>query len=282
MKVVVKIGGTLLEDSGSRRRMVAMVAGQVRLGNQVLLVHGGGKLLTAFLEKTGVKSEFLQGLRITSEEAMDGVIKIFAGTVNHSLLAACVAEKLPAVGISGIDGSCLLAERLRGENGEDWGFVGRIAKATPHVWEVLLAGGLLPVMACLAVGADGQIYNVNADSAAVACATAWHADSLVFLTDVDGVRDRAGQRIARLRTDDIPALLSTGAVTAGMLAKLNAVREALEGGVNHVHICNGHREGILNTVLTAADGRAAAPDTGTVIASSRGLERPGLTVMVSH
>jgi acetylglutamate kinase len=246
-----------------------MVAGQVRAGNQVLLVHGGGKLLTAFLEKTGIKSEFLNGLRVTNQEAMDGVVKVFAGTVNHSLLADCVAEQLPAVGISGIDGSCLLAEKLRGEHGEDWGFVGKIVKANPHVWDTLLAGGLLPVMACLAVGSDGQIYNVNADSAAVAAASAWKADSLVFLTDVDGVRDGAGQRIARLRADEIPALLATGAVTAGMLAKLNAVREAAAGGVHHVHICNGHHEEILGAVLKFAQGQGPEPSTGTVIDSAK-------------
>src|SRR5688572_12826744 len=112
MRLVVKIGGTLLEDASSRRRMVAMVAAQFRAGHRVLLVHGGGKLLTSFLEKTGVKSEFVNGLRVTTAEALDGVVKVFAGTVNHSLLAACVAEGLPAAGISGIDGACLLAERL--------------------------------------------------------------------------------------------------------------------------------------------------------------------------
>jgi acetylglutamate kinase len=269
MKVVVKIGGTLLEDPASRRRMVAMVAAQVRAGHRVLLVHGGGKLLTAFLEKTGVKSEFLNGLRVTSDEAMDGVVKVFAGTVNHSLLGACVAERLPAAGISGIDAACLLAEKLRGEAGEDWGYVGKIVKADPHVWETLLAGGILPVMACLAVGADGQIYNVNADSAAVACATAWRADSLVFMTDVDGVLDGAKQRIAQLPAQEIPALLASGAVTAGMLAKLNAVREAVAGGVEHVHICNGHREGILGAMLNAAEGRAADPGSGTVIVAEK-------------
>ena len=245
--------------------MVAMVAEQVRAGHRVLLVHGGGKLLTAFLEKTGVKSEFLNGLRVTTAEAMDGVVKVFAGTVNHSLLAACVAEKLPAAGISGIDSACLLAEKLRGDKGEDWGFVGKIVKAESHVWETLLAGGILPVMACLAVDVDGQIYNINADSAAVACATAWKADSLVFMTDVDGVLDGAKQRIGRLPAREIPALLGTGAVTAGMLAKLNAVQEAVAGGVSNVHICNGHREGILDAVLKAAEGRGPDPGTGTVI-----------------
>jgi acetylglutamate kinase len=249
--------------------MVTMVAAQVRAGHHVLLVHGGGKLLTAFLEQTGVKSEFLSGLRVTSAEAMDGVVKVFAGTVNHSLLAACAAERLPAAGISGIDGSCLLAEKLRGANGEDWGFVGKIVKTNPHVWETLLSGGILPVMACLAVGADGQLYNVNADSAAVACATAWRADSLVFMTDVDGVLDAGKQRIAQLPAQDIPALLSSGAVTAGMLAKLNAVQEAVAGGVGHVHICNGHRENILGAVLGAAEGGGADAGTGTVIVAEK-------------
>lgn len=269
MKIVVKIGGTLLEDASSRQRMVAMVATQVRAGHSVLLVHGGGKLLTSFLAKTGVKSEFLNGLRVTTADAMDGVVKVFAGTVNHSLLAACVAEGLPAAGISGIDGACLLADKLRGEHGEDWGYVGQITQADPHVWETLLAGGLLPVMACLAVGKDGRIYNVNADSAAVACAIGWQADGLVFLTDVDGVRDAAGQRIAHLSVDEMPALLASGAVTAGMLAKLNAIREAVAAGVGHVHICNGHRENVLDAVLRATGERGSDASTGTVIDSAR-------------
>lgn len=269
MKVVVKIGGTLLEEPCGLRRMAAMVAAQVRAGHRILLVHGGGKLLTSFLEKTGVKSEFRNGLRVTTAEAIDGVVKVFAGTVNHSLLAAFVAEGLPAAGISGIDGACLVAEKLRGEHGEDWGYVGKIRRVDAHVWETLLAGGLLPVMACLAVDAAGQIYNVNADSAAVACATHWKADRLVFLTDVDGVRDLSGARIARLAAEEIPALVATGAVTAGMLAKLNAVQDAAAGGVRQVHIGNGHQESILDQALRAADGSGPDPGSGTVIDAVR-------------
>ena len=151
--------------------------------------------------------------------------------------------------------------------------VGKIRRVNPHVWEVLLAGGLLPVMACLAVDEGGQIYNVNADSAAVACATHWKADSLLFLTDVDGVRDVSGARIARLAAEEIPALLATGAVSAGMLAKLNAVREAAAGGVRQVHICNGHRESILEQALRAADGSGPDPGSGTVINAVRAAAR---------
>jgi acetylglutamate kinase len=214
-------------------------------GDEVLVLHGGGKQLTSFLDRMGVKSNFVNGLRVTSAEALDGVVKVFAGTVNHNLLAALYGAGVPAVGISGIDGGCLHAERLRGAAGEDWGFVGNITAAKPQVWETILSGGLLPVMACVAVGDGGQIYNVNADQAAVACAVHWRADSLVFLTDVDGVRDGAGRRMPRLSGDEISVLIQSGVATGGMLAKLNAVAEALSGGVGQIVIRDGHRDDAL-------------------------------------
>ena len=170
VKVVVKIGGTLLEEAVARERIAALVAREFRPGRRMLVVHGGGKQLTTYLERAGVASQFVNGLRVTTAETLDGVVKVFAGTVNHNVLAALHAAGVAAVGISGIDGGCLLAEKLRGEQGEDWGYVGRITRANPRVWEALLAADLLPVMACIAVGEDGQIYNVNADQAAVACA----------------------------------------------------------------------------------------------------------------
>jgi acetylglutamate kinase len=259
MKVVIKIGGTLLEDGAGRGCIAQQLRRVAGRGREVLVVHGGGKQLTSFLDKMGVASEFRNGLRITSAEALDGVVKVFAGTVNHHLLAALYAAGIPAAGISGIDGGCLLAEPLRGDPGEDLGYVGRITGANPRVWEALLAGGLLPVMACLAVGKDGQIYNVNADQAAVACAAAWRADSLIFWTDVDGVRDGSGQTVPRLAAEDIPALIGSGAVTGGMLAKLNAVEAALAAGVPQIVICNGRRE--QHEDLAAEDG-------GTVIVSA--------------
>ena len=266
MKIVVKIGGTLLEDHAVRQRMAAMVAAEFRAGKQVLLVHGGGKQLTAFLEKTGVRSEFRNGLRVTTAEAIDGVIKILAGTVNHNLLSTFVAEGIRAVGISGIDGACLLAEQLRDEQGRAWGFVGRIIQADPRLWQTLLDAGMVPVMACLAVGVDGQIYNVNADQVAVACTAAWKADRLVFLTDVDGVEDGRGQRMESLSCEDIPGLIRAGTVTGGMEAKLNAIAEAVRNGLREVHICNGHLDGVLQRVL---DRNEQQSGTGTRIRSSR-------------
>jgi len=268
VKVVIKIGGTLLEDAADRARMAGLLQDAVGGGRQTLVVHGGGKQLTVFLDKNGVQSEFRNGLRVTSAEALDGVVKVFAGTVNHNLLAALYAAGVPAVGISGIDAGCLRAERLRGAKGEDWGYVGRITGANPRAWEAILAAGMLPVMACLAVDEQGQIYNVNADQAAVACAIHWRADALVFLTDVDGVRDAAGRIVARIAAEDIPSLIGSGAVTGGMLAKLNAVEEALAGGVPQILIRNGHRAGALQAFFAGSGAFASNSPEGTVIISS--------------
>ena len=256
MKIVIKVGGTLLETAADRLRIVESVARQFRDGHQILLVHGGGKQLTRYLEQAGIQSEFRSGLRVTTAAAMDGVVKVLAGTVNHQLLASFHAAGVPAVGISGIDAGCLVAEKLVGSKGEDWGFVGKITRSDPRIWEVLLAGGLLPVMACLAVGDDGQIYNVNADQAAVACALGMRADALVFLTDVDGVRNADGGIVHQLDAAEVPGLIESGAVTGGMLAKLQAIEEALDRGIPQAHIANGHRDDSLENGILMCMARS--------------------------
>jgi len=271
MKLVLKLGGTLLEESQDRQRIVAQIASCIAAGHRILLVHGGGKRLTRFLDAMGVRSHFVNGLRVTTAEALDGVVKVFAGTVNHELLADCYALGLPAVGISGVDGGCLLAEKLVGDQGEDWGFVGRITNANPAVWESLLDAGYLPVMACIAVGKGGQIYNVNADQAAAACAIHWRADALVLLTDVDGVQDAQGRLVPRLAPEEIPTLLASGAVAGGMLAKLHAVQEALAREVSRVFICNGRRDGVLEAILTAQETDSGGAPWGTLIGATQSI-----------
>lgn len=273
MKAVIKIGGTLLETAADRLRVAEQVARQARAGHRVLVVHGGGKQLTQFLERMGIPSRFVDGFRVTTAETLDGVVKVFAGTVNHELLAAFVRIGLPAAGLSGIDASGLVAEKLRGEQGQDWGYVGRIRKVNPRVWEVLSQAGFLPVLACLAVAEDGQIYNVNADQAAVACAVHWGADGLIFLTDVDGVQDGRGHTLAHLGADEIPGLLASGAVTGGMLAKLNAVQEALTGQVPCVYIGNGHRDDALDGILGETETGQGTAAGGTLITPSLAASR---------
>lgn len=276
MKIVVKIGGTLVEDPALRTRIVESVARAFHAGHQIVLVHGGGKLLSRYLEHAGIESRFADGLRVTSEEAMDGVVKVFAGTVNHQLLAAFHRAGVPAVGISGVDAGCLVAEKLVGKNGQDWGFVGKIVRANPRVWEALLSAGMLPVMACLAVGDDGQIYNLNADQAAVATAAGFGADALLFLTDVDGVLDAEGRLIPRLDTAEISGLIRSGAVTGGMLAKLNAIAEAIAQGIGHVHIANGRRDGAIENGILMCAGQSGA---NSAVANGVGQ---GTTVFASH
>lgn len=269
MKLVIKIGGTLLEQTPERQKIAARIARLARAGHQALIVHGGGKQLSEYLKQSGIASRFVDGLRLTTAETLDGVVKVFAGTVNHQLLAALHQAGVPAAGISGVDGGCLVAEKLTSESGQDWGYVGRIKKANPRIWEVLLAGGLLPVMASLAVGEDGQIYNVNADQAAVSCAVHLGADALIFLTDVDGVRDAQGRTIRCLEAEEIPSLIASGTATGGMMAKLNAIREALAGEVQRVHIVNGHSDNALESILTDEKGSAKeAATAGTVVVRS--------------
>ena len=280
MKLVVKIGGTLLEQTPERQKIATRIARLARANYQVLIVHGGGKQLSEYLKKSGIASRFVNGLRLTTAETLDGVVKVFAGTVNHQLLAALHQAGVPAAGISGVDGGCLEAEKLTGEGGQDWGYVGRITKVNPRLWEVLLAGGMLPVMASLAVGENGQIYNVNADQTAVACAVHLGADALIFLTDVEGVRDAQGRTIRCLDAEEIPTLIESGTATGGMLAKLNAIREALAGDVQRAHIVNGHSEDALESILAAAQGleveTAKEADTaGTVVVRSPAALKKG-------
>ncbi|OFV98362.1 MAG: acetylglutamate kinase [Acidobacteria bacterium RIFCSPLOWO2_12_FULL_54_10] len=267
MKIVVKIGGTLLESSADRQRLVAEIAAQWRSHHQVLVVHGGGKQLTQYLDQAGIASRFVDGLRVTTLEAIDGVLKVFTGSINHQLLAVFHQAEVPAVGLSGIDSGSLVAQKFVGPHGQDWGFVGQITAADPHLWEVLLKERFVPLVASVAVGDDGQIYNINADQAAVACAASLRADSLVFLTDVDGVRDLSGQILPRISVEQIPALLDSGAVSGGMLAKLRAVREAIEHGVGRVCIANGHRPGSLAAAL-AFTGASIETFMGTIITSA--------------
>ena len=268
MKVVLKIGGTLLESAAERLRLAKLIGQQWQAGHQLLLVHGGGKQLTRYLEKSGIASQFVGGLRVTTAESLDGVVKVFAGTVNHQLLAAFHQAGVPAAGISGIDGSCLVAAQRVGQQGQDWGYVGQIQKVNPRLWETLLAARFVPVLASLAVGEDGQIYNVNADQVAVACAVHWPADCLVFLTDVDGIRDAQGRLLAQLGAEEIPPLTQSGAVSGGMLAKLTAIQEALAQGIERVLIANGHRDDVLDSVLAREERLASQLPVGTLVTSS--------------
>ncbi|MDX2181962.1 MAG: acetylglutamate kinase [Bryobacteraceae bacterium] len=237
MRALIKLGGTLLDDAGSRTRLARELT-DLADAHQIVVVHGGGKQMTRFLAERGVESRFVDGLRVTTPEVVDALLKVFAGSVNHELVAALVAAGARAVGLSGIDARLATAEQMDPRLGA----VGRIADADATVLDHLTQGGFLPVVACVAGGRTGEVYNVNADQMAVACAAAFRAEALIFLTDVDGVRDASGSIAARLSTSDCARLIEAQVATGGMQAKLTAAGDAIAKGVTRVTIAPGARD----------------------------------------
>ncbi len=249
MRVLIKLGGTLVDDEASRARLSAEIC-SISRQHSVVVVHGGGKQMTRFLTERGIESRFVNGLRVTTPEIIDAVLKVFAGTVNHQLVASLVRAGSNAVGITGIDSALVECEALGGE----YGFVGKPLRSNPQLLDTLLGGGFLPVVACIGGDRLGNIYNVNADQMAVATAGGILAKRLIFLTDVDGVRDASGQNATQLTIVEMRNLIAAGVATGGMQAKLEAAILALESGVGEVVIAPGARAGIIQELL---DGKAA-------------------------
>ena len=245
MKVLVKLGGTLLDSAESRQRLAAQIAAARGRGIEMVVVHGGGKQMTRYLAERGIESRFVSGLRVTTPETLDAVLKVFAGSVNHELVASLNRAGALAVGLSGIDAFLVEAEQMD----PALGAVGRVTKSNPALLELLTANGYLPVVACVAGDRQGQVYNVNADQMAVACAAAFGARQLIFLTDVEGVLDGAGRVRPVLTAAESRRLIADGVATGGMQAKLEAALAALAGGVEQVRIAPGAAEGVLEQVL---------------------------------
>ena len=248
MRLLIKLGGALLETAESRRRLAREIEAQRKAGHAIAVVHGGGKQLTGFLAERGVESRFVNGLRVTSAQVLDSVVKVVAGSVNHELVASFVAEGVPAVGLSGADALLTEAEPLS----PDLGFVGRPLRSDARLLDVLISNGFLPLVACLAADRQGALYNVNADQMASSCAQAFRADQLLFLTDVAGVRGDGDSVCPVLSEAACRDLIARGIATGGMQAKLEAAMGALAGGVPEVVIAPGAEPGILESILSNA------------------------------
>jgi acetylglutamate kinase len=231
---VVKLGGAGLENPTLLEACTRAIAELVRDGNHVAVVHGGGIQLTKTLKALGKQSEFIDGLRVTDAETRDAALMVFAGKVNKGLVAAFGTLGQPAVGLSGGDGLIFRARKKRMAN--DLGFVGEIASSDPTLIETLWQKNFIPVFCSMALGVDGQYYNINADEMAAACAMACKADALVFLTDVPGVKGATGEVLRWLSIDQIAEMAKNAIITGGMLPKLGACREALLNGVKRVRI----------------------------------------------
>jgi acetylglutamate kinase len=243
VKLVIKVGGALVDDPRTRDAIAVQLAG-IATRCRVVVVHGGGKQVTRFLEDQGVSSRFAGGLRVSDEPVMDAVIKVIAGTVNKRLVSAMIAAGAPAVGLSGVDGPLTMARRMDAALGS----VGKPGSTDGRLLDTLLNAGYLPVVACLAGDRQGNIYNVNADQMAVSCASGWRAEKLLFLTDVAGVKDD-GRVLPRISSQEIAQLIETGIVHGGMQAKLEAALEGLRTGIGEVIIAPGHEPNVCARLL---------------------------------
>jgi acetylglutamate kinase len=234
MKIVVKLGGATLEDAALLQRAVLAVK-QLAAEHQVAVVHGGGAALTRMLAQMGKQSEFIDGLRVTDAETRDFAVMVLAGHMNKKLVAALGSVGQSAMGLCGGDGQAFRA-RKKMTNGQDLGFVGEICSVDPRWIETIWQHGCIPVISSVALGSDGQYYNINADQMASACAVACHANALIFLTDVPGVKDADGLVIRWLNLGMAAALARNAVIGGGMLPKLQACKDALLHGVNRVRI----------------------------------------------
>ena len=245
MKALIKIGGSLLDDAASRCDLARQIAEVAASGIAVTVVHGGGRQMTRFLEERGVQSTFVRGLRVTTDETIDAVLKVLAGSVNTQLVASLCAAGTRAVGLTGIDAALATADQLDPE----LGFVGRVIASDSRLLDTLSCAGYVPVVACVAGGMNGEVFNVNGDSMAVAVASSWQVDRLVFLTDVAGVLDAEKTLIPVLTVAGCRGLIESEVATGGMRAKLNSAIAAVEQGVREVSIVRGSEANIVRRVF---------------------------------
>jgi len=240
MRIVVKFAGALLEDAATVRSLAQQIAALARQKHEILVVHGGGRIFTNTLKRLGMESKFVNGLRVTDKETRDVAVMVFAGLLNKQLSAAITAEGQPAVGISAADAACFSASPLVHNDVEGGlGYVGYLTSVNVRFLESLWKAKLLPVAACLGLGADNELHNINADHMAAACAEFIEADHLIYLTDVAGVLD--GEKVlSAISCEEVDQLIHSRIVSGGMILKLEAAKRALQSGVSEVHIVGGN------------------------------------------
>ena len=247
---VIKIGGSTL---GSHDTSLDDIAALHEEGERIVVVHGGGAIISDWLDRHGVQARFLQGLRVTDEAALDVVVAVLAGVVNKHLVAELESRGARVIGLSGADGGLLRAKRYDTE----LGFVGRVAHVEPAPLLNIVESGAIAVMAPIAVEGDAgamsaQLLNVNADTAAGEVASALPAERLIYLTDVAGVLNGEGKLQAKLSVSEAKRLLQGKTITGGMIPKLESAVKAASAGVSTL-IADGREAGILRILLGEPD-----------------------------
>lgn len=233
MKLVVKIGGAALDSKELVKKFAATIPSLCKEGHRIVIVHGGGAALSRTLKQLGCETSFVNGLRVTDSQTRDVAMMVLAGQLNKRLVAAIGAAGQPAIGLCGGDlGMFRAAKKVS----PDLGFVGEIRAVNTDAIQQLWTAGMVPVVSSLALGFDGEYYNVNADQMASACAIACGAHALIYLTDVPGVKGADGEVIRWLDVKAIAQMVQQATVSGGMLPKLEACTSALKKGVTRVRI----------------------------------------------
>ncbi len=236
--LVVKYGGNAMIDEKLKSSVMRDLVALRLLGIKVVLVHGGGPEISDTLKKMGKESKFVNGLRYTDEETAEIVRMVLAGKVNKSLVDLLERNEGKAIGICGQDGHFLQCEK----QDEALGFVGKVTRIDPQIIIDLLDKGYIPVISTVGCDDDGNIYNVNADTAAAAIAGALDAEGLILMTDIKGLmenKDDPDSLIKKVYVSDIPALIKQGIISGGMIPKIECCKEAIRRGVKKVFITDG-------------------------------------------
>jgi len=258
--IVIKYGGNAMVEKHLREGFARDITLMKFVGLNPVVVHGGGPQIGSVLEKMGMDSEFVDGMRVTDEPTMDVVEMVLVGKVNKEIVGQISQQGGRAVGLSGKDGRLLLSKKLHLVRPQaedkppeiiDMGMVGEVIAVNPAIIQTLEDGGFIPVIAPVGVGESGETYNINADWVASKVAMALNATKMILLTDVDGVVDKHGSLISSTDIEGVEAMLGEGTISGGMIPKIQCTIEALQHGVERVHVIDGRkRHAVLLELFT--------------------------------
>ncbi|MEM9176187.1 MAG: acetylglutamate kinase [Myxococcota bacterium] len=236
--IVIKYGGHAMTDAALQASFAADVVLMKHIGVRPVIVHGGGPQIGQTLDRMGKQSTFIDGRRVTDDETMAVVEMVLGGKINREIVQLVQQAGGQGVGFTGSDGGLMRVEKKL-IDGQDLGRVGDVTRVDPYVVMAAMDAGMVPVVAPIGVDADGLSYNVNADEAAGAIASALGAEKLILLTDVDGVLDAKGELISELTTEQCRSLIDDGTIKGGMIPKMECCMSALRGGVSRTHVVDG-------------------------------------------
>ena len=233
--IVIKLGGHAMTDNDAMANFAQDIVLMKQCNLNPIIVHGGGPAINNFLDKMNIKTNFLNGKRVTDKESIPLIEMVLSGSVNKNIVSAINSQGGKAVGLSGKDANLMICE----PDNPKLGFVGNPTQINPEVLRNFLESDFIPVVAPIGIGTDGQTYNVNADTAAGAIAAALSADRLLLLTDVDGVKNKNGKILTKLSIKDVKKLIENGTISKGMIPKTETAIKALEDGVWAAVILDG-------------------------------------------